>query len=122
MFGKKATCYHAGLADHRDEYLFDVSGDYLKEHNFKEDILVTGHTHLPSYKKFYNSQAWLNPGSVGQPRDGDNRASYVVISENLNIEFVRLSYNSRIIVEEMKKQGFEDYISAPLLTGQKIGL
>jgi putative phosphoesterase len=39
--------------------------------------LVLGHTHLPMC---YGTRARiLNPGSVGQPRDGDWRAAYVTI-------------------------------------------
>jgi putative phosphoesterase len=122
FFGKSATCVHAGLIDPIDEYLFDVSGQYLENNNFTNKMLITGHTHLPSYKKFFTGQTWLNPGSVGQPRDGDNRASYLIINENFDIEFVRLPYNIRIVVEEMNKLGFENYITDPLITGVKIGL
>ena len=36
----------------------------------------------------------LNPGSVGQPRDGDRASSYVVIdTEAGNAEFHRVSYD-----------------------------
>jgi diadenosine tetraphosphatase ApaH/serine/threonine PP2A family protein phosphatase len=35
----------------------------------------------------------INPGSVGQPRDGDPRASFVVFdTEDGNTEFLRLDY------------------------------
>jgi len=35
----------------------------------------------------------LNPGSVGQPRDGDPRASYVLLdSETLTAEYRRVAY------------------------------
>jgi hypothetical protein len=33
----------------------------------------------------------INPGSVGQPRDGDPRASYAVI-EDQNVELKRVEY------------------------------
>jgi len=122
IFGKSALCIHGGLIDFIEEYVFDVNNEYLKNNDFKEDILITGHTHLPSYKKFFSGKTWMNPGSVGQPRDGDNRASYMIINDNFDIEFVRLPYNSSIIIEAMKKNGFEDYISNPLITGKKIGV
>jgi len=122
IFGKSASCVHAGLQDPIDEYLFDVNMQYLEDNNFKEDILITGHTHLPAYKKFFTGKTWLNPGSVGQPRDGDNRASYMVIREDYNIEFIRVGYNKQLVLDAMKKNGFEDYITNPLITGFKIGL
>ncbi len=122
IFGRKALCVHAGLVDPIDEYMYDINGEYLRENQFTQDMLITGHTHLPTYKKFFDGKAWLNPGSVGQPRDGDNRASYLVIKENLDVEFVRVPYDYQIIVTEMTKNGFDDYISNPLITGKKIGL
>ncbi len=122
VFGKQSLCVHAGLVDPIDEYVFDVNSEYLRNNHFVGDILISGHTHLPSYKKFFDGKAWLNPGSVGQPRDGDNRASYLVIKENFDVEFVRIPYDYRIIVNEMRKNGFDDYITDPLIAGKKIGL
>ena len=39
-------------------------------------------------------RAIVNPGSVGQPRDGDNRASYAILDlEALTVEFRRVAYD-----------------------------
>ncbi len=39
-------------------------------------------------------RAIVNPGSVGQPRDGDNRASYAILDlESLTVEFRRVAYD-----------------------------
>jgi putative phosphoesterase len=111
---------HAGLKDNIDEYLFDVSDSYLENYQFKQDVLISGHTHLPSYKKMYSGKIWLNPGSVGQPRDGNNKASYLIIDEDLNPEFVRVSYNYDLVIEAMEQNGFENYISDGLKTGKKL--
>jgi putative phosphoesterase len=111
---------HAGLKDNLDEYLFDVSDSYFENHHFNQDVLVSGHTHLPSYKKFYSGKIWLNPGSVGQPRDGNNKASYLIIDEELNTEFVRVSYNYDIVIKAMEQCAFENYISEVLKTGKKL--
>ncbi len=72
-------------------------------------ICFIGHTHLPGvflddpdfyapdeldyvYPIIPEERAIINVGSVGQPRDKDNRASYVYIEKN-NIHFVRLDYD-----------------------------
>jgi putative phosphoesterase len=120
--GKEICCVHGGLNDETDEYLFNVNDDYLKQAGFTKDVLITGHTHLPSYQRFYSGKTWLNPGSVGQPRDGINKASYLVINSDLNPEFVRIAYDYNIVVNAMKAAGFDDYISDTLITGKKIGL
>jgi protein phosphatase len=41
------------------------------------DVLVVGHTHWPLLRAHGNLQV-VNPGSVGQPLDGDRRAAYAV--------------------------------------------
>lgn len=44
----------------------------------EETALVLGHTHV-QYHERYETGIVLNPGSVGQPRDGDPRAAYAVL-------------------------------------------
>ena len=47
-----------------------------------------------------NYRAIINPGSVGQPRDGDPRASYVIYDSDYGFEFRRVRYN---IAETQRK-------------------
>ena len=50
-----------------------------------------GHTHRPSYFTYFDKKI-INPGSVGQPRDGDPRPSIVLFDlESDYFEFVRVS-------------------------------
>jgi putative phosphoesterase len=119
--GKSMLCIHGGLQDPIDEYLTEVSEAYLKDNRFEDDVLITGHTHLPGYRKYFNGKMWINPGSVGQPRDGDNRASYALIHEDWNVEFIRVPYNYVEVAKAMELHGFDAYISAPLFSGFKIG-
>jgi putative phosphoesterase len=117
---KKIKLIHAGLKDNIDEYVFDVNDSYLNNNEFNEDILISGHTHLIAYKKLFSGRTWLNPGSVGQPRDGNNKASYLIIDGNLNPHFIRVSYDFNKVIQAMAENGFEDYISVGLKTGTKI--
>jgi predicted phosphodiesterase len=72
-------------------------------------ICFVGHTHLPGvfledpdfytpeelggvYPIIDDEKAIINVGSVGQPRDRDNRASYVFVEGN-TVNFVRLEYD-----------------------------
>lgn len=122
IFEKNLFFVHAGLIDSIDEYIFDISAEYLEKNNFKQDVLIHGHTHLPNYKTFFNGKICFNPGSVGQPRNGDPRSSYLIIDSNWNFEFVKIAYNVDLVIQSMKSNGFEDYITQPLITGKKIGL
>ncbi len=119
--GKKIQLVHAGLNDPVDEYVFEVSDEYLKNHDFTNDILISGHTHLMAYKKFYSGKMWINPGAVGQPRDFDNRASYTILDEKADVAFVRVPYDFNKTINAMRHQGFDDYISEGLANGKKIG-
>jgi len=57
------------------------------------DFVLFGHTHVPFVKEIEGTII-ANPGSIGQPRDGDSRSSYAVInSDRKEIEFKRVDYN-----------------------------
>ena len=44
------------------------------------DVLLVGHTHLPMVMRV-GRKLVVNPGSVGQPRDGDPRAAYAIVED-----------------------------------------
>ena len=45
------------------------------------DILLYGHTHIPAWETFGNSNLYLNPGSVSIPKSGSAH-SYMVLEGN----------------------------------------
>ena len=88
-----------------NEYLFedlpevDVNQKLI---DAQADIICCGHTHLP-YQRLLRQpdgscKQVINIGSVGKPKDGDNRACYVLLHihpedlTNLKVEFVRVAY------------------------------
>jgi predicted phosphodiesterase len=57
------------------------------------EFLVVGHSHIPINRKLGNLII-INPGSVGQPRDINPRASCAVFdTENEKTEYLRLNYD-----------------------------
>ncbi len=71
------------------------------------DLVVVGHTHLQA-EFGVGSTRVLNPGSVGQPRDGDPRAAYAVFNaETMEVEFRRVEYDVRRVVEKLKSLGID---------------
>jgi diadenosine tetraphosphatase ApaH/serine/threonine PP2A family protein phosphatase len=81
-------------------------------------VCFVGHTHLPGvfldepdfylpeelgerYPIVSEEKAIINIGSVGQPRDKDNRASYVYVQDN-EVNFVRLEYDFETTMEKIK--------------------
>jgi len=58
-----------------------------------EDVLVLGHTHVQAHERF-DAGVVMNPGSVGQPRDGDPWAAYAVLDlDSLSVTEHRVEYD-----------------------------
>ena len=77
--------------------------------DIQADVIVTGHTHMP-YVKNFSDQILVNPGSVGQPRDGDPRASFAIFDTATGrIELGRLEYDITETSEYLEKLNFPDY-------------
>ncbi len=62
---------------------------------------MVGHTHLPYVRPYINRQL-VNPGSVGQPLDGDPRASYAVWDDG-TITLRRVEYSVREAIAALDK-------------------
>ena len=82
---------HASPRDPLDEYA-PADADYWARRleNVEADVICVGHTHQP-YVLQVGNKLVINPGSVGQPRDGDPRASCALIEGN-TVDFKRIDY------------------------------
>ena len=110
---------HGGWRDNLDEYLYDVNEDYFA--NLKGRYFFSGHTHVPLIN-YFNTKTYCNPGSVGQPRDGDWRASYALLDEQNNRVIIRrVNYDVDQIAANMKNNGFDEYYFKNLYKGIRIG-
>lgn len=66
------------------------------------EFLIVGHSHIPMNRKLGNLTI-INPGSVGQSRDGDIRTSCAVFdTANGKIEHLRLDYDIDSVCEKIK--------------------
>ena len=66
-----------------------------------------------------NGRAIVNPGSVGQPRDGDPRASYAVYdSEAETITHYRVQYDIPATQRKMRERGLPHYLAERLTYGR----
>jgi len=104
---------HGSPRNPLNEYVFpeDVYNQRKMEKLFAlvERFCFQGHTHVPGVftedmrflspdeighqYEMTDGKAMFNVGSVGQPRDGDNRACYCVLEDNhLQLTFRRLEY------------------------------
>mgnify|MGYP000551381528 CR=1 FL=1 len=82
-----------------------------------EAVLVMGHTHVQHHAVFDDGLV-LNPGSVGQPRDGDKRAAYAVVDlDDLSVEEYRVEYDVDAVVEAIEAAGLPSRIGSRLKMG-----
>ena len=103
-----------------DEYVFP----WLPDTEFgtlltyvKQDDLLLGHTHVPMLKELEGGRI-INPGSVGQPRDGDWRASYTIIDTRENrVELHRVEYDVYKAAEKIVKAGLPRMLAERLFEG-----
>jgi len=100
---------HASPRDPMDEYVpGSVEQWTTRLEHVDVDFVLVGHTHVPMHLQLERTQV-INPGSVGQPRDGDSRAAYAVI-ENGKVEFRRVAYAIDRTINHMRESGIEDDI------------
>lgn len=117
---------HASPKEPVWEYVLDTNVAYTNFAYFSTPICLVGHTHVPVIFKLDEQRQRcntiipplpdpvsldqqrmiINPGSVGQPRDGDPRASYAILdSESMIWEFRRVTYPVEITQERMRARG-----------------
>jgi len=108
---------HGGWHDPRDEYLYSVDEKYFQGLSGK--YFFSGHTHIP-YLVDLGEKLYCNPGSIGQPRDGDPRASFALF-DNGKVLLQRIPYDIDEIADRMKNVGFSRYYFENLYYGQRIG-
>jgi putative phosphoesterase len=93
---------HATPRDPLDEYaVADVDFWSRRLQNVDANVVCVGHTHHP-YVLAVGDKLVINPGSVGQPRDGDPRASYAVIEDN-RVELKRVEYDVEATIRTIQE-------------------
>ncbi|HEY3422886.1 MAG TPA: metallophosphoesterase family protein, partial [Methanocellaceae archaeon] len=76
------------------------------------------HTHIPIYKKC-GDRIVLNPGSVGQPRDGDNKASYALYDTVTQaFEVHRVNYDYKKVQSFILESGLPEIMAERLAYGR----
>lgn len=107
---------HGGPEDPQDQYLYTVSSKIFPQ---GVHLLFSGHTHVQTLV-YLDGKTYCNPGSVGQPRDGDVRAAYATMEEG-KITLHRVAYDINKTVAAMKSAGYEPFYYENLYKGSQIG-
>jgi diadenosine tetraphosphatase ApaH/serine/threonine PP2A family protein phosphatase len=107
---------HGGPEDPRDQYLYAISADRIPD---GVRMLFSGHTHV-QFRADFGDKCYCNPGSVGQPRDGDCRAAYATLDGD-SLLLHRVAYDIDRTAHAMKAAGFEPFCYKNLYLGAQIG-
>ncbi len=122
-----ALCVHGCPPDSVTRYLFEVSFEEIPVlfSLYEDPVCFVGHTHQLRWVRWDGTRASsgrfqtdelkldssvryiINVGSVGQPRDGDNRAKYVLwdtAAETVSVR--RVSYEISKTVQKILALGF----------------
>jgi diadenosine tetraphosphatase ApaH/serine/threonine PP2A family protein phosphatase len=123
-----------------DAYIFDEL-DAVRALKFaSRPLCLFGHTHYPVTFELFNDsfdsigsagapqthvqmkpgcKYLINPGSVGQPRDGDPRAAYAIVDTKLRrVELYRTLYAVEDAQNKVVKAGLPDVLAQRLAVGR----
>jgi predicted phosphodiesterase len=132
-----------GAYQDEDEYVFTPSQAMDGLLDSSSDITFFGHTHHQGGFSYLDSSVellqirprpsesftalriaagrryLLNPGSVGQPRDGDPRAAFAIADlEHQTIEFWRVPYDIPAVQERMRAAHLPEPLATRLMLGR----
>ncbi len=138
------SCVHGSLRD-EDEYVLSARDAFHSLQDATTRLNFFGHTHLqggfatndeewfrltPDYQTRDKAEEWglqlssgarymLNPGSVGQPRDGDWRAAFAIYDEEQRmLNFYRVPYDLKAAQESIYRAGLPDRLATRLREGR----
>jgi diadenosine tetraphosphatase ApaH/serine/threonine PP2A family protein phosphatase len=137
-FGERADAqlYHASPRDPVWEYVLSEGIALAAFLATQAPIVLVGHSHVALALNWEDgsldgglapagteielgSGRWLfNPGSVGQPRDGDPRAAWLLIDQTaLRATFRRVDYDVETTQREIRERGLPESLAARLEHG-----
>jgi diadenosine tetraphosphatase ApaH/serine/threonine PP2A family protein phosphatase len=126
--------YHASPRDPVWEYVLTPGIAVASLETAGEDLVLVGHSHV-ALRFGWEERAlalapeetevdlarerWLlNPGSVGQPRDGDPRAAWLLLDlEAHRASYRRVAYSVERTQAEMRERGLPEPLAARLEQG-----
>ena len=131
---------------HEDQYLLNTREAWLPLHQAELPCTLFGHTHVQGgfalqngrsltvhplhTRRLHHGSRWtlhmepeqrylLNPGSVGQPRDGDPRAAYAILDSGAGtVTFYREPYDVELASGRILLAGLPERLAQRLHTGR----
>lgn len=127
------SLYHASARDPVWEYVLSDEAAEATLAVAEHPLVLVGHSHVALHvtereggiapagtvADLAGERTLLNPGSVGQPRDGDPRAAYLLLDLDANrASFRRVDYDIERTQSEIRAAGLPELLAARLEIGQ----
>ncbi|MDY6917588.1 MAG: metallophosphoesterase family protein [Chloroflexota bacterium] len=129
------TIVHGSPREPIWEYVVSARTALASFDSFDTNYCLIGHSHmplvfeyiggtcvlqpLPEELRLADNRLIINPGAVGQPRDGDPSASYAVYDEDeMAVYHYRVAYDVEATQERMLRQGLPEFLVARLSYGR----
>jgi diadenosine tetraphosphatase ApaH/serine/threonine PP2A family protein phosphatase len=128
--------FHGSARDPVWEYVLSDTVAIATLELTEEPVVLVGHSHAALHVQLdgdltgglspagtevdlARGRALLNPGSVGQPRDGDPRAAYLLLDlDARTASFRRVDYDVERTQAEIREAGLPELLAARLTIGQ----
>jgi diadenosine tetraphosphatase ApaH/serine/threonine PP2A family protein phosphatase len=127
--------FHGSARDPVWEYVLSDEAAWWTLQATDQPLVLVGHSHVPlaialdgdelnggvapdgTILDLESGRYLLNPGSVGQPRDGDPRAAYLLVELGRRASFHRVEYPVEETQAEMRERGLPEALAERLAAG-----
>jgi len=120
--GNALGLFHGSPRDPLNEYVYPGTPATILRGFVKKaaaTVVLLGHTHMPMLYRL-NGDLLANPGSIGQPRDGDPRASFALLTltqTESRFEVIRVKYDVRPVADRIIESGLPNFLAERLYIG-----
>lgn len=81
-------------------------------------IVLGGHSHISGYCKTGEDSLYINPGSAGQPRNGDPRSQFMICNDDFTeFKFCAIDYNIDKAAKKIYDSGRPKFLATRLYLG-----
>lgn len=117
--GKSFAMVHGSLENPEEfNYILTKSDAIASMKLMVKPVLFVGHSHTACVYNLEGGKRIVNAGSVGQPRDGDPRASFVIYDDDRSgVEIVRVDYDIEKARRKILDAGLPEFLGDRLRKG-----
>jgi len=114
--------FHGSPRDSLSEYIFPgIPAQSARQliQRAGAPLVLLGHTHIPMLYDF-EGEMLANPGSVGQPRDGDRRAAFAILTLSegkFSFDVRRVEYDIDSVARKIIREGLPEFSADRLYKG-----